>query len=59
MKKKVTQAIIFSAGMGSRLKELNQGAPKGFIRLGHVSIIVHSIKALLASGIEQIIIVTG
>ena len=59
MKKQVTQAIILAAGMGSRLKELNQGAPKGFIRLGDVSIIEHSIKALLASGIEQIIIVTG
>ena len=59
MKKQITQAIILAAGMGSRLKELNQGAPKGFIRLGDVSIIEHSIKALLASGIEQIIIVTG
>ena len=59
MKQKITQAVILAAGMGSRLKELNKGAPKGFIRLGDISIIEHSIKALFACGVEEIIIVTG
>jgi choline kinase len=60
MKKNITQAIILAAGMGVRLKELNRGVPKGFISLGgDKPIIEHSIDALLASGIEDIIIVTG
>ena len=59
MKNKIIQAVILAAGMGSRLKELNRGAPKGFIQLGDVSIIEHSIKVLLACGIKEIIIVTG
>jgi choline kinase len=60
MKKYITQAIILAAGMGVRLKELNRGVPKGFISLGDDKpIIEHSIDALLACGIKNIIIVTG
>ena len=60
MEKNITQAIILAAGMGARLKELNRGVPKGFISLGNDKpIIEHSIDALLACGIKDIIIVTG
>ena len=60
MKNNITQAIILAAGMGVRLKELNQGVPKGFISLGgDKPIIEHSIDVLSACGIEDIIIVTG
>ena len=60
MEKNITQAIILAAGMGVRLKELNRGIPKGFISLGNDKpIIEHSIDALLACGIKDIIIVTG
>jgi choline kinase len=60
MKKNITQAIILAAGMGVRLKELNQGIPKGFISLGDDKpIIEYSIDALLECGIKDIIIVTG
>ena len=60
MGKKITQAIILAAGMGVRLKELNRGVPKGFILLGDDKPIVeHSIDALLACGIKDIVIVTG
>ena len=60
MEKNLTQAIILAAGMGVRLKELNRGVPKGFISLGNDKpIIEHSIDALLACGIKDIIIVTG
>ena len=56
----ITQAVILAAGMGVRLKELNRGIPKGFISLADdVPIIEHSIEALLACGIREIIIVTG
>jgi 2-aminoethylphosphonate-pyruvate transaminase len=60
MNKNITQAIILAAGMGVRLKEFNRGVPKGFISLGYEKpIINHSIDALLACGIKDIIIVTG
>ena len=60
MEKNITQAIILAAGMGVRLKELNRGVPKGFILLGDDKpIIEHSIDALLACGIKDIVIVTG
>ena len=56
----ITQAVILAAGMGVRLKELNRGIPKGFISLADdVPIIEHSLEALLACGISDIIIVTG
>ena len=56
----ITQAVILAAGMGVRLKELNRGIPKGFISLAdNIPIIEHSIEALLACGISDIIIVTG
>ena len=56
----ITQAVILAAGMGVRLKELNRGIPKGFISLAdNIPIIEHSIEALLACGIRDIIIVTG
>ncbi len=60
MKNNITQAVILAAGMGVRLKELNQGIPKGFISLAEETpIIEHSIESLLACGITDIIIVTG
>ena len=60
MKINITQAVILAAGMGVRLKELNRGIPKGFISLAdNIPIIEHSIEALLACGITDIIIVTG
>ncbi len=59
MKNKISQAVILAAGMGVRLKELNRGIPKGFILLDDKPIIEHSIDALLACGINDIIIVTG
>ena len=56
----ITQAVILAAGMGVRLKELNRGIPKGFISLADdVPIIEHSIEALLACDVSDIIIVTG
>ncbi len=36
MKQKITPAVILAAGMGSRLKEFNKGASKGFIRFREV-----------------------
>ena len=56
---KVETAVILAAGMGTRLKELGQSAPKGFLQLGKKPIIEESIERLTACGIKHIIIVTG
>ena len=56
---KVETAVILAAGMGTRLREFGQSAPKGFLQLGEKSIIEESIDQLTKCGIQQIIIVTG
>ncbi len=55
----ITKAVILAAGMGSRMKEMGEKIPKGFIQLGNIPIIEHSLKALISCDIEEIIIVTG
>lgn len=52
-------AVILAAGLGSRLKHHTKEMPKGFMKVGDKPIVVESIDALLAAGIEQIIIGTG
>ncbi|NEO40970.1 MAG: phosphocholine cytidylyltransferase family protein [Moorea sp. SIOASIH] len=56
---KVETAVILAAGMGIRLQELGQSAPKGFLQLGEQPIIEESIERLTACGMQRIIIVTG
>jgi len=56
---RIKTAVILAAGMGTRLKELGQLQPKGFLKLGEKTIIEESINRLSQSGIERIIIVTG
>lgn len=55
----VKTAVILAAGMGSRLKERTKDMPKGFLRIGTEAIIIRSIKALIKTGIERIVIGTG
>jgi len=59
MSQTITKAVILAAGMGLRLKEMGEEIPKGFIRLDEEPIIEHSLRALIACGIEEIMIVTG
>ena len=59
MSQVITKAVILAAGMGLRMKEMSEEIPKGFIRLGGSPIIEHSLRALISSGIREIIIVTG
>ena len=59
MTKAITKAIILAAGMGSRLKEMGEDIPKGFIRLDETPIIEHSLNALISMGIQEVMIVTG
>lgn len=55
----VKQAVILGAGFGSRLKELTENMPKGFLELDGIPIVEASVRKLLDVGIEKIIIGTG
>ncbi|MBP7402482.1 MAG: phosphocholine cytidylyltransferase family protein [Clostridia bacterium] len=55
----VETAVILAAGMGSRLGDLANNRPKGFLDVGGIRLIDRSIDALLAAGIENIVIGTG
>jgi 2-aminoethylphosphonate-pyruvate transaminase len=57
--KRVRLAVILAAGMGSRLREIIDDKPKGFLQFGHKPIIEESIAKLIRIGISEIIIVTG
>ena len=55
----ITKAVILAAGVGLRMKEMGEGIPKSFIHIGERPIIEHSLRALIASGIQEVLIVTG
>ena len=55
----VDNAIIFAAGIGSRLRPLTNEMPKPLLKIGESSFIETSIDALLSNGIENIYVVVG
>lgn len=55
----IKQAVILAAGLGSRLGKYTKDMPKGFLEIDGIAIVENSIKKLIASGIEEIIIGTG
>jgi len=55
----IQTAVILAAGIGSRLGDEVADRPKGFLRLGHRSIIEESIRKLAHAGIRNVLIVTG
>ena len=57
--KMIRQAVIMAGGLGSRLGSMTKDMPKGFIDVGGMPIIEQSVRKLIASGIEEIIIGTG
>lgn len=56
---RVRTAVILAAGIGSRLRNIHNDKPKGFLQLGAKPIIEESIARLVFAGINEIIIVTG
>lgn len=52
-------AIILAAGMGTRLRNVFSGLPKGFVEIGEESLIERSLRLLEARGIERTVIVAG
>jgi 2-aminoethylphosphonate-pyruvate transaminase len=59
MPEKVDTAVILAAGLGSRLKEKTQFAPKGLLPFHGKPLVPRSIEALKRAGISRIIIGTG
>ncbi|MDR1909183.1 MAG: 2-aminoethylphosphonate--pyruvate transaminase [Spirochaetaceae bacterium] len=55
----IRQAVIMAAGRGLRLKDRTRFMPKGFIELGGLPLVEHSVQKLFAEGVEEIIIGTG
>lgn len=52
-------ALILAAGKGTRLGDLANNKPKGFLEINGVSLIERSIINLRRAGFENIVIVTG
>lgn len=55
----IRTAVILAAGCGTRFGDMTKDMPKGFVRFKGEEMVVRSIKNLLATGIERIIIGTG
>jgi 2-aminoethylphosphonate-pyruvate transaminase len=55
----IETAVILAAGRGSRLKEITEDRPKGFIVLNKLPIIEESILKLFDAGMRKIFIGTG
>jgi 2-aminoethylphosphonate-pyruvate transaminase len=56
---KIETAVFLSAGLGSRLKELGEVKPKGFLEIGSKSLIEQSVNKLLKAGIKKFYFGTG
>lgn len=50
------KAMIFAAGLGSRLKPLTDDKPKALVEVGGQTLLERSIKKLISEGFEDIII---
>lgn len=55
----IKQAVIMAGGLGSRLGDRTKTMPKGFLEIDGTAIVESSVKKLIASGVEEIIIGTG
>lgn len=52
-------AVILAAGMGTRLRSIFNGKPKGLLEIGGKTLIKESLRRITLGGITDIIIVTG
>ena len=52
----VKQAMIFAAGLGTRLKPLTDTMPKALVRVGGEPLLWHVVMKLKAAGFERIVV---
>lgn len=52
-------AIVLAAGDGGRLRPLTSTRPKPLVQVGGVPLILHTMSALDAAGVHEIVVVTG
>ncbi|MDY0182922.1 MAG: sugar phosphate nucleotidyltransferase, partial [Proteiniphilum sp.] len=50
------KAMIFAAGLGTRLKPLTNTMPKALVPVGGKPLLQHTIERLIAAGFDEIII---
>jgi 2-aminoethylphosphonate-pyruvate transaminase len=55
----VDTAVILAAGIGTRLADRFSDRPKGFVRIGHETLIQRSTRLLRRRGIARIVVVAG
>ena len=55
----IETAVILAAGKGTRFGEMTSLRPKGFIPVNGMPMVIRSIRQLIESGIQRIIIGTG
>lgn len=56
---KVERAIIMAAGRGSRMRELTEDTPKPMLKVNGTRMIDTTLRALIRSGVKEILIVVG
>ncbi|MCK6543172.1 phosphocholine cytidylyltransferase family protein [bacterium] len=55
----ITKAVIVAAGLSSRLYPLTLERPKGLLKVNEEELLLRSVKALRAMGIQEIAVVVG
>jgi len=54
----INTAMVLAAGLGSRLKPLTDTMPKPLVNVGGMPVIIRTLRALKAAGIERVVINT-
>ena len=50
------KAIIFAAGLGTRIQEVSKGKPKALVKLGTKTLLLRAVEFLAKSGVEAVVV---